>query len=108
MPEFTSAAQALEALPESVDPQKLAGIDAVVLFDLSGEGGGQWTATIANNQLTVAEGAAIAPTVTLKMAAADLVALFNGDLNAMAAFMQGRLKVEGDMSMAIRLQTLFG
>lgn len=108
MPQFTSAAQALEALPGSVGPEKLAGIDEVVLFDLSGEGGGQWTVTIANGQLSVAEGAEAAPTVTLKMTAADLTSLLNGDLSPMAAFMQGRLKVEGDMSAAMRLQTLFG
>ncbi len=108
MPQFTSATQALEALPESVGPEKLAGIDEIVLFDLSGEGGGQWTVTIASGQLSVVEGAEATPTVTLKLAAADLVALFNGDLNPVAAFMQGRLRVEGDMSAAMRLQTLFG
>ena len=108
MPQFTSAAQALEALPGSVGPEKLAGMDEIVLFDLSGEGGGQWTVTIANGQLSIAEGAEATPTVTLKMTAADSVALFNGDLNPVAAFMQGRLKVEGDVSAAMRLQTLFG
>ena len=108
MPEFTSAVQALEALQGSAGPEKLAGMDAVVLFDLSGEGGGQWTVTIANGQLSVAEGAKATPTVTLKMTDADSTALLNGDLSPMAAFMQGRLKVEGDMSAAMRLQTLFG
>ncbi len=107
MPQFTSAAQALEALPGSVGPEKLTGIDEIVLFDLSGEGGGQWTVTIANGQLGVAEGSEVTPTVTLKMTAADLTSLLNGDLSPMAAFMQGRLKVEGDMSAAMRLQTLF-
>ena len=34
--------------------------------------------------------------------------MVKGDLNAVAAFMQGRLKIEGDMSAAMRLQTLFG
>jgi putative sterol carrier protein len=34
--------------------------------------------------------------------------MLNGDLNPVAAFMQGRLKVEGDMSLAMRLQALFG
>ncbi|MBL7064926.1 MAG: SCP2 sterol-binding domain-containing protein [Anaerolineae bacterium] len=107
MPEYTSASQALEAL-RSVDPQKVAGVDAVILFDLSGEGGGQWTATIADGQLSVTEEAAATPTMTLKMAAADFVAMVNGDLNAMAAFMQGKIKIEGDMSLAMRLQTFFG
>jgi len=83
-------------------------MDAVILFDLSGDGGGQWTATVADNQISVVEGATTVPSVTLKMAAADLVALVNGDLNAMAAFMQGKLKVEGDMSAAMKMQAFFG
>lgn len=107
MPEITNAAQALEAMLGSADPQKLAGMDAVIVFDLSGEGGGQWTATIADGQITTAKGAADSPSMTLKMADTDFVALVNGELNAMAAFMQGKIKVEGDMSIAMRLQTLF-
>jgi putative sterol carrier protein len=108
MPQFTSVTQAIEAQQGTVGPEKLAGIDEIVLFDLSGEGGEQWTVTIANGQLSVAEGTEATPTVTLKLAAADLTALLNGDLSPMAAFMQGRLKVGGDVSAAMRLQTLFG
>jgi len=44
--------------------------------------------------------------MTLSMAAQDLVALSNGELNAVAAFMQGRIKVSGDMALAMRLQSI--
>jgi putative sterol carrier protein len=30
----------------------------------------------------------------------------NGELNAVAAFMQGRIKISGDMSLAMRLQSI--
>lgn len=107
MSQFATAEQALEALSTSIDPQKLAGMDAILVFDLS-DGGGQWTATVADGQFNVTEGKTDHPTVTLEMAAADLKALVNGDLTPMAAFMQGRIKVKGDMSVAMRLQDLFG
>ena len=107
MSQITSATQALEAMLGSADPQKLAGMDAVIVFDLSGEGGGQWTVSVADGQITGAKGAADSPTMTLKMAVTDFVAMTNGELNAMAAFMQGKIKVEGDMSIAMRLQALF-
>ncbi len=103
MPKFTNVAQALDSL----DPQKLAGLDATFLFELSGEGGGQWTVAVADNKINVTEGAAADPTTTFKMTAADFVAMTNGELNPVAAFMQGKIKVEGDMSVAMRLQTLF-
>ncbi len=44
--------------------------------------------------------------MTLSMAAQDLVAISTGQLNAVAAFMQGKIKVSGDMSLAMRLQSI--
>ena len=107
MPEYSSAAQALEALAASAGPQQLGETNAVVVFDLSGEEGGQWTATIADGQLNITEGVSASSQVTFKMQAADFVALVNGTMNPIAAFMQGRIKVEGDMGVAMKLQTLF-
>jgi putative sterol carrier protein len=45
---------------------------------------------------------------TLKIAAEDLIAMFSGDLNAMMAYMQGKLVIEGDIAKAMQLSSLFG
>jgi putative sterol carrier protein len=89
-----------------VDKSQIEGLDAVILFNLSGEGGGTWTATIADGTIKVEEGETATPGMTLSMDAKDLVALSKGELNAVAAFMQGRIKVTGDMSLAMRLQSI--
>jgi putative sterol carrier protein len=89
-----------------VDKTKIAGINAVILFDLSGEEGGKWTATLADGEVKVEEGETASPSMTLSMDAQDLVAMSNGELNAVAAFMQGRIKISGDMSLAMRLQSI--
>ncbi len=43
---------------------------------------------------------------TIKVSWDDFVKLTNGDLDGTMAFMQGKLKVEGDMSVAMQLQSL--
>ncbi|HRN17840.1 MAG: SCP2 sterol-binding domain-containing protein [Trueperaceae bacterium] len=49
------------------------------------------------------EGKAEGPDVTIKVSDADLVKLFDGQLNPMAAVFTGRLKVRGDVGLAQRL-----
>jgi putative sterol carrier protein len=53
------------------------------------------------NAVTEDDGAA---DTTIKIAWDDWQALSSGQLDAMTAFMQGKLKVEGDMSNAMQLQ----
>jgi putative sterol carrier protein len=45
--------------------------------------------------------------MTLTMAAGDFVDLTQGKLNGMTAFMSGKLKIAGDMGLAMKLQSLF-
>jgi putative sterol carrier protein len=107
MPTFETAAEALEAMVAGTEPSKLSGIDKVVMFDLAGEGGGQWTATIADGKMEMVEGAGAPPNTTFKMKAEVFLGIVNKKINPVAAFMQGKVRVQGDMSVAMRLQSLF-
>ncbi len=68
-------------------------------------------ATDAGNILIGADGAVSnadsKADCTIGVSASDLQALMSGDLNPMSAFMFGKLKVTGDMSVAMKLQSLF-
>lgn len=44
---------------------------------------------------------------TVKVSLSNFEKLINGDMNAMGAFMLGKLKVDGDMSVAMKLSSLF-
>lgn len=44
---------------------------------------------------------------TIAVSKADFIAVAKRELDPMAAFMSGRLKVSGDMSVAMGLQSLF-
>jgi len=43
---------------------------------------------------------------TVKMAFGDFVDLIGGKLDGMTAFMTGKLKIEGDMGVAMKLQSI--
>jgi putative sterol carrier protein len=45
--------------------------------------------------------------MTLQMAASDYVALTRGEINPMALFATGKVKLLGDMGLALKFQQLF-
>jgi putative sterol carrier protein len=108
MPQVSSASEALNQMEEHFAASKAAGIKGSVQLQLTGQGGGTWAIEISDAKFDLVEGGVASPTTTLTMSAEDFVGLVNGDLNAMAAFMQGRIKLQGDMSLAMRFQTIFG
>jgi len=108
MPQINSANEAFALIGERFDAGQAAGVKGSIMFDLSGDGGGQWLIDIADGAYSVKEGGADAPTTTLIMSTDDFLGLVNGDVNAMAAFMQGKIKLQGDMGLAMKFQTIFG
>ena len=108
MTELADIRQAMKAVSERADVTQLGGANATVLFDFSADEGGQWTATMDDGSFGIDETGTPSPDVTIRMKGADFLAMVNGKMNPVAAFMQGRIRVEGDMALAMRLQTLFG
>ena len=82
-------------------------INSTYKFVVSGDGGGTWLVdlTVAGGKITAADGEAAC---TITIADTDLVDVVNGKLNGQMAFMSGKLKVAGDMGLAMKLTALFG
>jgi len=96
--------------PEMVnrlDPEKAGDIDALIQFDLSGDNGGLFWVKVADGNAETGEGSVENPTMTLKAAADDWYAVSTGQMNAMQAFMSGKIKIQGDMSIAMKMQSMF-
>jgi putative sterol carrier protein len=62
---------------------------------------------IADGKCEVSEGKAEAPKATVTALAADYLAIARGELNAVSAFMGGKLKVAGDMSLMMKFMDWF-
>jgi len=83
------------------------GMNSTIQFNLSGDNGGQWYVTIKDGKAEVTKGTASAPNMTLSMSASDYVDMIMGKLNGQMAFMSGKLKISGDMGLAMKMQSLF-
>jgi putative sterol carrier protein len=87
-------------------PAKLAGIKGVFQFDISGADPGVYSVAIGDGKATVNEGSSASPSVTISMASNDFLDMVEGRLDGITAFMGGKLKVKGDMALAMQLQNL--
>ncbi len=103
---LTSVKDLFAQIPKQFDGAAWGSEDAVIQFNVTGEGGGNWNANISGGQLTVSEGTAASPKMTMTCTSQDLLAMVNGELSAVSAFMQGKIKIDGDMALAMKLQNL--
>lgn len=74
-------------------------------LEISGEGGGAWILTCKNGA-TLSEGQGEAD-CTVIVSSDDFIKIANKELNPQAAFMEGKIKVEGDMLKALSFSSLF-
>ncbi len=103
----TSCTEVFTKMPNRFNKAAAKGLNAVYQFDLSGDGGGKWHAVIKDETCEVAEGAHASRSITIWMTAHDYLDMVNGKLNGQMAFMTGKLRIAGDMGLALRLQSLF-
>ena len=97
-----------DTLGDRFVPEAAEGVNAVVQYDLSGEGGGNWVAKIEEGQLvSVSEGSTEKPSVTVIMDAQNFVKMNNGELDGRKAFLTRKLKVKGSIALAQKMQKFF-
>lgn len=100
-------AEIMEGVGKKVDSSTLEGT-ALYQFRITGEGGGDFFVDIREGQGQVQEGLAEEPNVTVTMEKEDFLAMVAGKMNATAAFFSGKIKIKGDMSLAMKLQSFLG
>jgi len=96
-----------DAMPGRFRSDKAAGTSAVIQYDVSGEGGGTWHAVIKDGTCTVKTGPATSPNLALQIAAQDWLDMLSGKQSGQMLFMSGKLKVKGDMGLAMKLGSMF-
>jgi len=92
----------VQAIMDQIKPKvESAGFERSVKFDTGADG------------VIVIDGATISTAdqetdCTIKLSLSDLEDMISGELNPTTAFMTGKIKIEGDMSVAMALSQLIG
>lgn len=90
----------IEDIAATLKPRvEASSFDRSVKFDTGGDG----VIVIDGTSISTVDGPA---DCTIRMSLSDFEDLIAGELDPMSAFMTGKIKVEGDMSVAMALQQL--
>jgi adenosylmethionine-8-amino-7-oxononanoate aminotransferase len=96
------------AMAARFDPAKADGVELVVQYALTGEGGGTWLVSVRGGALAIdrvgAEHAGAAATV--RADAATYLQIANGELSGADAFGTRQLVIEGDLALLAKLAEL--
>ena len=82
-----------------------AGVSATYQFKLTGDDGGEWVVKLGGEVPGVTVGVDEAAQCVISMTDKDFLGIIGGTLNPQMAFMTGKLRVKGDMALALKLQT---
>jgi putative sterol carrier protein len=104
---MNSVKEIFDNMPASFQPEAAAGLEVVYQFDITGEGGGQWYAAIKDGRLELTAGRHESPTATITSKAADYLAVANGKVNEVMAFATGKVRVSGNVGVAMKLNRIF-
>jgi putative sterol carrier protein len=97
----------MDSIPQYFIPEKANGVDAVIQFHLTGSQGGDWNVTIQNKVCSVKKGIAENPKLIFTAEAQDCLDILSGKLDGLKAYMVGKLKLKGNMALAIKIAGFF-
>lgn len=100
-------ADVFAAMAKVFQKEKAKGVHITYLFHLTNPQAGDWWIKIDDGKCTMGKGTIARPDCTLICTGDDWVAMDNGTLGGMRAFVTGRLKFQGNRELARKLNELF-
>jgi len=97
----------IKQIPHHFNADEAAGVSGVVQLNFSGKQASDWVITIRDQTCQVEEGSIKDPDLIIKTNAEDGVKLLTGNLDAMRAYMLGKIRVKGDLTLVMKLASFF-
>ncbi len=87
-------------------PEKAAGVEATISYNITGKGGGKWTVTIKDRKMTLSEEILKDPRVYIVAKDGDYHDIATGKIDGITAVMTGKMKIEGDVNFMAELREM--
>jgi putative sterol carrier protein len=97
-------AEFFASLPDRAEPERIAGVNHTYLFDIADKG--RWLVAVRDGAISVTENPDEPADVEFRMSAETFERIQERKLNPMTAYITRKLKVTGDISAAMALQSI--
>jgi putative sterol carrier protein len=97
----------MESIPQYFVADRAEGVNANILFRLTGDQGGEWTVTIEDKQCKVSKGVVANPRLEFIADAQVCLDILTDKLDGMKAYLTGKIKLKGDIKLAMKITSFF-
>ena len=92
-----------ETIKSSFMPEKAEGVDTVIQLRLTGSQASDWYLIIKDQKCKSIQGVHPDPKMTMTVDSEDYIKMAIGEMDATMAFLKGKVKVSGDISVALKM-----
>jgi len=96
-----------ETMPDRLNREAASGVNKTLQWNITGEESGVWALQIADGTGQLIPGGVEKPDTTFTTSGKVWIAIAEGKQDPMKAFMTGKLKVAGDMMLAMKVPQFF-
>jgi len=98
----------LRGMAATFNSQTAGNLKATIQFEVTGKQTGDWFLSIENGKCTFHEGKVNDPNLTIQTPSEVWLAIANKEMDGQQAFMEGNYTATGDMTLLMRMRSLFG
>jgi putative sterol carrier protein len=102
-----TVAETFESMLSNFHPEKADGLNKTLQWNISGNDTEKWAIHVHDQNCELIPGGVEQPDLLFQASEKDWLALSQGELDGMVAFMTGKLKVAGDMGLMMKVRVLF-
>ncbi len=102
-----TSAELFASLPERFNAAAAKGLNKTLQWNITGDDPGVWAFQMVDGVGTVIPGGVEKPDATFTTSSKVWMAIAEGRMDSTKAFMTGKLKVSGDLTLAIKVPQFF-